>query len=119
MELRNWSTPYRGPIWLHTGGAPDERAMAYFGMSHLFTGGYIGLVTIEDVLPIDGVRWHQWRDLHLDPGSGGSGLLGWLLAKPRRLSDPVSAPGALKLFSVPPNIGRTLESRLVPYCSDG
>ncbi|MBX9778546.1 MAG: ASCH domain-containing protein [Xanthobacteraceae bacterium] len=113
MELRKWSTPYRGPIWLHAGATPDERAMAHFGMSHTFTGGYIGLVTIEDVVPIDGVRWRQWQELHLDPGSGGAGLFGWLLAGPRRLSAPISARGALKLFAVPPEMVRTLESRLL------
>lgn len=113
MELRSWSTPYRGPIWLHTGAAPDEQAMAYFGISHLFTGGYIGLVTIEDVLPIDGVRWRQWQDLHLDPGSGGSGLLGWLLGEPHRLSEPVKGSGSIKLFTVPPNIAMALEAQLV------
>lgn len=114
IELRRWSAPYRGPLWLHAGGTSDERAMLHFRMSGLFSGGYVGLVLVEDILPMDRQRWTQWRHLHLDPGVSGEGLWAWLLSQPRRLSSPLGGRGALKLFDVDPQIARTLRDRLLP-----
>jgi hypothetical protein len=113
IELRRWSAPYRGPLWLHTGASPDERAMLHFHMSDLFIGGYVGLVTVEDIVSMDRKRWTQWRHLHLDPGISGEGLWAWLLSQPRRLSTPLAGGGALKLFDVHPQIAQTLRDRLL------
>ncbi|WP_287320272.1 ASCH domain-containing protein [Mesorhizobium sp.] len=112
IELRRWPTSYRGPLWIHTGAAPIEGAMTYFRMHNLFTGGYVGLVELDDVLPLDAVRWEQWRDRHLDPGPYAPGLLGFSLLAPRRLTSPLPAPGALKLFEVPPELASILAKRL-------
>lgn len=56
VELRRWSAPYRGPLWLHTGTTSDERATLYFQMSGLFSGGYVGLVLVEDIVPMNWQR---------------------------------------------------------------
>jgi hypothetical protein len=113
LELRTWSTPYRGPVWLHTGGSPDGRAIAHFRMPKLFSGGYVGLVHLEDVVPLNSSRWEEWRYLHLDPGRDKLGLLGFLLTRPRRLANPIAARGALKLFNVPAETAVALVRRLV------
>jgi ASCH domain len=83
IEIRKWSTEYRGPVWLHTGLNPDETAMIRFGLASLFTGGFVGLITISDVLPFDSERWVKWRPRHLDWGPAGIGFLAWLLSKMR------------------------------------
>jgi len=112
IELRRWSASYRGALWIHTGAAEIDGTMTYFSMRNLFTGGYIGMVELEDVLPLDSVRWKQWRNPHLDPGPYAPGHYGFSLIAPQRLTSPLAALGALKLFEVPPELASTLISRL-------
>lgn len=113
IEIRKWSTEYRGPVWLHTGRDPDEAAMTRFGLTSLFTGGFIGLVTISDIVPFDSWRWVEWRPRHLDQGHGGVGFLAWLLSDVRRLTPPLEGRGGLKLFHVMPSVEQTLVARLL------
>lgn len=112
IEIRTWAVDYRGPVWLHTGKSPDEAATARFGSSPLFLGGFVGIVTIEEIVPFDRERWEKWRPQHLDNGDRRPNFLAWLLSDVRRLDNPLPARGGLKLFTVDPAIERTLLSRL-------
>jgi hypothetical protein len=108
IELRSWSTAYRGQLWLHTGRQGDPELEKSFGLSHLFTGGYVGAVILTAVVPMDQDRWESWRFKHLDPSPYQAGMYAWVLASPLRFEEPVSGPGQLRLF-LPP---REIETQL-------
>jgi hypothetical protein len=98
IEIRSWTTDYRGPLWLHTGQKKDNELESHFGLSDLFYGGFVGQVTLSSVVRIDLDRWERWRSRHLVPGPAPSESYGWLLRDPVRLREPVAAPGELRLF---------------------
>lgn len=98
VEIRSWSTEYRGPLWIHTGlkGSPElERA---FGFSGLFKGGYVGRVVLSAIVPLDRNRWETWKMKHCDPGNYKPGLYAWILSSPHRLRSPIPSTGRLGLF---------------------
>ena len=45
IELRTWTTSYRGPLWLHTGTKRDPQLEAGFGFDGLYHGGFVGVFT--------------------------------------------------------------------------
>jgi ASCH domain len=99
IEVREWSDPYRGPLWLHTGQKSVETAEEHFHIHNTFKGGFVGLVTVLDIVTFDSSRWEQWRSLHLVPGPPGFQSYAWLLSSPVRLDRPVPARGHLRLFN--------------------
>ena len=99
IEIRSWSTDYRGLLWVHTGLKSNPRIENYFGLSNLFKGGYIGIVTLEAIEPFNYQRWKEWSAKHLDPGNYRRGLFAWNLSKPQRFNTPISGPGKLNLFT--------------------
>ena len=108
IEVRTWSDLYRGRIWLHTGRRCNESAAAYFSLRNLFVGGYVGLVTVVDIVAFDSDRWEQWRKYHLVPGPLPDGAFAWILSDPIRLARNIPAPGRLKLFRVDPELESSL-----------
>ena len=98
VELRQWSTRYRGWIWLHTGKSADASACQLFGMSSLFTGGFVGAFRLRDVVGLDAERWELWRPAHLDAGPYQPNFLGWVIDEVMRLQRPVAAPGNRGLY---------------------
>jgi hypothetical protein len=99
IEIRTWSTDYRGSLWLHTGQKKDPELESHFGLSGLFYGGYIGRVTLSSVVRLDSARWQRWRSRHMVPGSLPDEGYGWLLRDPVRLPYPIPAQGQLRLFA--------------------
>ncbi len=100
IEIRAWCDPYRGPLWIHTGRNANEAAAAHFRLADLFTGGYVGRVTVVDIVPLNEERWEHWRSLHCVPGPLQPGAFAWMLEDPIRLTQPVPGPGRLRLFGV-------------------
>jgi len=98
VELRQWSTRHRGWTWLHTGRSVDPADCERFGLSSLFTGGFVGAFHLRDVVPLDSERWEAWRSVHLDLGRHPPEVFGWVLANPVRLVNPVAAPGSRGLY---------------------
>ena len=98
IEVRSWTTQYRGTFWLHTGNAVDTAAAQAGGLDHLYTGGYVGCVNLVAVVSFDASRWEMWRGKHLIDGPYRSGQFAWLLDAPRRFRVPVKGPGSLGLF---------------------
>ena len=82
IEVRDWTDTYRGPFWLHTGQKPAEDAARHFQLTETFKGGFVGLVTLLDIVAFDSARWGQWRSKHLDPGPFPYHAYAWLLACP-------------------------------------
>ena len=104
VEVRTWSDPYRGPLWLHTGAKMDEVAAGQFRMHSLFTGGLVGMAELIDITKLTPGLYASWRDRHLDFSlfPDGRDLYGWVLANVQRLSVPRKYPGALGLFQIDP-----------------
>jgi ASCH domain len=100
VELRKWSTRHRGWIWLHTGRSADESACNTFGLSSLFTGGFVGAFRLRDVVGLDDARWEAWRPAHLDPGPYQPNYFGWVVSQAVRLSRPMASPGSQSLYYV-------------------
>lgn len=101
IEIRSWSSDYRGPVYVHTGLRTDEAALQYLNIHEaLFTGGYVGRVEIVDIEPFTAVSWSNLRPCHLSPGPLEKPKFAWRLEHPTRFSDPVPAPGKLGLFGV-------------------
>ena len=98
IEVRSWSTVYRGPLWLHIGQKTDRSLETRFGLTQVFHGGFAGMVQLKAVLPLTPERWVGWRHLHLDSGEYRCGLYAWLFSEPIRLSEPIHSPGNLRLF---------------------
>lgn len=102
IEVRTWSDSYRGLVWLHAGLQTDVVAAEHLGMTGLFTGGFVGIVSLVDIIPLDADRWEQWREVHCVPGPAPFGAFAWMLADPVRLQKPVVGRGQLKLFRIDP-----------------
>ncbi len=98
IEVRTWSTRYRGPMWLHTGISANIEIEKSFGFSNLFHGGYVGRFTLEEIIPFNESNWKKWRSLHLDAGDYRLGLNAWILSNPVRFKKPISAKGDRLLF---------------------
>lgn len=98
IEVRSWSTAHRGPLWLHAGLKYQPELESASGFSDLFRGGFVGLVTLEAVIPFDELRWEAWKLKHLNRGDYRQGLYAWLLSSARRFEQPVPAGGNMGLF---------------------
>ena len=98
IELRTWSTDYRGPLWVHTGLKADPDLERRFGLEALFHGGFVGQVLVSSIVRLDPYRWQRWRERHLSEGSMPDKTYGWVLQEPIRLAYPIPAAGELGLF---------------------
>ena len=104
IEIRTWPSRYRGPLWVHTGRTSDIELEKSFGFSDLFHGGYIGSVTLEEIMPFDQNVWEQWRPMHLDRGNYEPGYYAWILSNPIRFRVPISGAGDRLLFLPPTDV---------------
>jgi hypothetical protein len=103
VELRQWTTDYRGPLWLHAPMKVENVPSLVPGDAPLFTGGYVGCAVLRTVLIMDIRRWEGWRVEHCDPGPYVPGSFGWVLSDVVRFRDPLPAPGKLGLFEPSPD----------------
>ncbi len=103
IELRTWPTNYRGRIAIHAGQTLKEAACAAYGLdpASLTRGALVGTVEIVEMVTLDDQLWEALRDQHLGLGPFPGDLLGWRLANPQRLPEPIPMPGHLGLFSIP------------------
>jgi len=118
IELRSWSSGYRGWLWIHAGKKPDLLAMEMLDLepSEFGCGGLVGLARLEDCVPINSEEaWLQLRADHLSPGYFGGPCYGWRFSDALSLSSVVPCPGELGLFRLS---GLTRE-RILPQFSSG
>lgn len=108
IELRSWQTGYRGPLWVHAGSTRNRDLEAAFHLSNLVYGGYIGLVIVKAIVPMDPERWKLWRSRHRSPEAYQPGLYAWVLSAPQRFARPIPGPGQLNLFTPPPEVENLL-----------
>lgn len=91
VENRTWATDYRGQLAIHAGKTLDTSAALRFDLSFFSfpMGCVIGVVDLVGI-----VTGHP--SPHAEPG-----LNHWVLARPRRLVEPVPCKGAQGLFEIP------------------
>lgn len=102
LDLRTWTTAYRGPLAVYASNTVDEEASRAQGMDpgRLTTGAVVGLVDLVGIVPLDEASYRAREAEHLAGRSFRQGLYGWELANPRALARPVAARGRLRLFEV-------------------
>lgn len=126
IEVRSWTTQYRGPIWIHVGRRVDESASIRFCRTGLFTGGLVGSAILHGIRPFSQSSWEAWRTRHYDdaPFNDDKAKYGWILRDVISLVPPIPLKGKRGLFpldeevltqlSQHPDIGRfrrNLQSR--------
>lgn len=101
LELRSWSTPYRGWIWIHTGKKPDLDAMRLLklDMTEFRCGGLIGLAQLDTCLLLGNESlWLTHRGEHLSPGYYAGPCYGWRFSDALSLPEVIACNGELGLF---------------------
>lgn len=110
IELRKWTTDYRGPLWLHSSMKVVDVPSLTFDTT-LFVGGYVGYAVLQTIMEMDSRRWESWRAEHCDSGPYVPGYFGWILVDVVRFRDPLRAPGKLGLFKPAPEHLSILRSK--------
>lgn len=102
LDLRTWSTRYRGPLAVYASQEVEKEACQQHGLdaAHLPTGTLIGIVDLVDILPLDEAEYAARQPEHLGGRRFRPGLFGWVLRNPRPLNPPQPARGRLNLFEV-------------------
>jgi hypothetical protein len=101
IELRSWSTEYRGWLWIHAGKRPDTGALGIFGLAarDFRTGGLVGIAYLESCELIrTAAQWDSMRNDHRSPGAFVSGVYAWRFVDVLALSDTIVCRGELGLF---------------------
>jgi len=115
IELRSWSTEYRGWLWIHTGKKPDSLAMQMLNLNseEFDCGGLIGLAKIEECYLIDSeIKWRLHRSQHLSPGRFQGECYGWRITDALSLSDIIQCPGELGLFRLSGSIYKQVRQEI-------
>lgn len=102
IEVRSWSTKYRGTLRLHASKTIDLGACTYYGLKpqDLVVGCILGSVELLDCVPFTCESWEGLRSSHLNLRDFEHGLVAWVLDSARRL-EPERCRGRLGLFTVP------------------
>lgn len=102
MDLRTYTTHYRGPLAIHASQTVEADNARQQGLdpAGLDSGAIVGTVELVDVIPLDEAAYEQHRDEHLAGRGYREGMVGWLLARPERLPQPIPARGRTTLFNV-------------------
>jgi activating signal cointegrator 1 len=100
IEVRSWSTSYRGPLYIHAAKSLDEMAMNRFQLEDPPTGALLGTVELVRVQRFTAEMWEEFADRHLDNGPFREGLYAWHLKEARLLPEPIAYRGDRSLFPV-------------------
>jgi len=102
FELRTWAISHRGRIAIHAGKRVKTEAGVAHGLDadSLPRGALVGTVDIMDVTEFDQASWQALRDQHLSPGDFPGDVVGWQLANPQRLPQPIPWRGRMGIFYV-------------------
>jgi hypothetical protein len=103
IELRTWSTDYRGWLWIHAAKQLDLDAMEIYDLqpSHFPTGGLVGIADLAACKPIESpTQWAALRNEHRSPGTFARGIIGWRFRDAVALREKIDSRGELRLFSL-------------------
>lgn len=102
MDLRTWSTNYRGTLAIYASLEVEKDACKLHGVDvkTLTTGALIGIIDLVDVMPLTKKAYDAHQEKHLAGRHYREGLYGWVLKNPRPLDPPQIARGRFHLFDV-------------------
>lgn len=100
IEIRSWSTNYRGHLLIHAAKKVDEKAMKRFQINNPLVGALIGTVELIKIEQFTESMWNDLGDLHLDIGSFPAGMYAWYMTNPKPLEKPLLYKGDRGLFPV-------------------
>ena len=103
IEVRTWTTQYRGELWLHAGIQPDPDALRRFNFraDNLSFGALVGRCELYDCIEFSEQTWGGWRPQHLNEGNLKKQQYAWFLRNPTRIS-PGPMKGRLGLMRIDP-----------------
>lgn len=103
MELRTWKVTYRGPLAIHASQTVEREECVAHGLDPdmITNGGFVGIVDLVDIVPLDEKTFRASKNEHLSPGGFNAPLFGWRLVNPRLLAHPQPGRGKMGLFNVP------------------
>ena len=107
IELRTWSSTYRGWLWIHTGKKPDMDAMRLLDLNseEFQCGGLVGLAEIDNCFLLDSQsNWLAHRGDHLSPGYFNGPCYAWHFHEALSLPEIIDCPGELGLFHLSDDI---------------
>lgn len=105
VELRTWTTAYRGWLWIHAAKQIDLDAMEIYDLqaSHFPTGGLVAIGDLASCKPIESpAQWMALRNEHRSPGTFSRGLIGWRFRDVIALREKIESRGELRLFYLDP-----------------
>ncbi|MFA4960255.1 MAG: ASCH domain-containing protein [Candidatus Pacearchaeota archaeon] len=106
IELRNWSTKFRGKFLIHASKSPDKKAMKQFGFNELPCGFVIGEAELIDVKKyLSKEEFEKDKDLHL--ATQDFGIYGFILKNFRKI-EPIEAKGRLGFWDYDKSYKRLL-----------
>lgn len=110
IEVRTWSTVYRGLLWIHTGRSASRELLQRFDLERVFRGGFIGAARLGACLRMDASRWLKWESRHLAGPALPRGKIywAWMLTDPVAFREPLPGGGELGLFQPQPTMQRRL-----------
>jgi hypothetical protein len=100
IEVRSWSTEYRGELFIHASKRIDQRASDLFELDKLPLGCLIGSVQLLSVDPLTSELWTELADEHFQVGPFQSGFYAWRLTDPKSLTEPIPYIGERGLFQI-------------------
>ena len=101
IELRTWSTSFRGVFLVHASGNVDSEACALFkmGLDSLPKRAIVGKATLYDIKEYKSKeQFLQDRDKHLATEKDFGSNYGFMLKDPVKFDKPIPMPGNLGFF---------------------
>ncbi len=98
IELRKWSTNFRGEFLIHASKNPDKESMERFGLKNLPLGMIVGKAELVNIKKYENKEEHD-NDKNLHLASDVWGDYGFILENPIRIK-PIPCKGQLNFFEV-------------------
>jgi len=110
IENRSWQRSYRGWIAIHASQSPRTGARLPRGhktpdLKTLDYSAICGVARVVDIVTKSPSKWFH----HPDDDSIN---YGWVLADVKRLQKPIECNGMLGLWTIPPNVLRSMKRQL-------
>ena len=110
IENRSWQRSYRGWIAIHASQSPRTGARLPRGhktpdLKTLDYSAICGVARVVDIVTKSRSKWFH----HPDDDSIN---YGWVLADVKRLRKPIECNGMLGLWTIPPNVLRSMKRQL-------
>lgn len=106
IETRTWRTAHRGVFAIHAAWKVEGEIAKLYDLQpeSLISGALVGTAEIIEMIEFDDASWAALRNQHLVPEASHNDRVGWRIANPRRLTQPIPLRGLPGLFPLDPAI---------------